>query len=151
MQVPPEVTELAIKLVQRYGIVREATPEFYTKALREAIEYRGCYLTFWNSVGMKCLVVYRTDRLPTDAECAPFVQECFAIACGPNGQTVEIGRTDFSRHFVEGEPLSVTSSIADQMADAMMNRADKKDEVEQFDFDETSTAKRMRKRRNGSS
>jgi hypothetical protein len=152
MQVPPEVTKLAHFLVQRYGIVREANSEFYTKALREAVEYRGCYFTFWNSVGMKCLVIYRLDRLPNDVECLPFVQECFSIACGPFGQTQEIGRTERSRHFVEGESLFVTDSIANNMGTALADNADKKDEVEQFDFDETSTAKRMMKgRRNGSS
>lgn len=145
MEVPPEVIELCDKLKFKYGVVREVTKEFYVKALREAEEYRGCYYTFWNWAGMRCLVVYRKDRLPLPDEFMPFLQECFE-----DGQIQELGMTAFSRHFVQGEPLYLTDSMAGSMGNMLANYADKKDEVEQFDLDQTSTGKRMLRRlRNG--
>jgi hypothetical protein len=145
MEVPPEVVELCWKIRNQWGTVREMDKSFYVRALTEAHEYNGCYYSYWSWRGMKTMVVYRKDRVPMPDEFLPFMQELFA-----DGTIQELMTTPFSRHFVQGEPLYIADSMAGSMGNLLADHADKKDEVEQFDFENTSTGKRLlRYLRNG--
>ena len=147
VEVSPEIRELCERLRWRYGILRSVTPEFYVKALKEAYEFQGLYVNFWNWAGLRYFHVARNDRLPTSEEFLPFLQELFE-----DGQIKTVGATKFSIDFAQGKPLFNEDNVSDSMAGAIMEMADRRDEVEQFDLDETSTGKRLIKHlRNGSS
>lgn len=147
MEVPPEVHDLCDKLKTQHGTMRAMDIRAYRKILEEAYEYHSCYYAYWQWEKMRCLVVYRKDRLPQPVEFMAFLQELFE-----DGQIQELAQSQYARHFVQGEPLYTVDSMSDTMGKALADYADKKDEVEQFDLDETSTGKRMlRHLRNGNS
>lgn len=144
MDVPPEIEEVAARIEQQNGHVRAMSTNIYKQFLEDAIEFRGCYFAFWIWQGIRCLVIYRTDRRPLNVEVWPFLQ-CLFPDPGPQspGVTEMAGGDPRVRNFMEGNGLFETESIADKMGTALAQHADDKDEVEQFDFDKTSTAKRL--------
>jgi len=99
---------------------------------------------------MATVCVYRVDRLPTDDEIIPIIQELFE-----DGEIHEVANSYNRREFIEelgkGSGLYVIDSVSEQMGKALADRADKKDEVELFDLDKTELARRYaRSIRNGS-
>lgn len=147
MDIPPEVQSFSDRLKYRYGAapLRHVNEEFYRRALEEALEFKGVFYTFFKWGDMKFFVAYRKDRSPNNDEVMPFLQTLFE-----DGTIQELLQTPFARHFVQGEQLYTTHSIAEQMGTALADYADRKDEVEQFDLEQTDTGRRlMRRQRNG--
>lgn len=148
MDVSPEVKEIAERIEQQHGRVRSMSTHTYKQFLDEAIEYHGCYFAFWIQEGLRCLTIFRLDRRPLNVEVWPFLQ-CLFPDPGPQspGITELAGSDPRVRNFMEGESLFKTGTMADLMGDSLAKHADETDAVEQFDFDQTTTARHMR--RNG--
>ena len=131
------------RLLNRYDVLRSPYPGFYAKALEEATLHNGCYLNFWRYRELRFFVIYRKDRKPEPEEFLPFLQTLFLDTDGYNGPILEVSRAPYSCEFVQGPDIYESRSIAEQMGDGLADYADKKDEVEQFDFDRTGTGKRL--------
>ena len=140
----PEQIEFADKLKKHPGNVPRMTARMLNDYLHNALSFNNCYFLFWTAGEAKFMVAYRQDRRPVNDEVLPFLQLLF-----DDGQIHEVGETPFSREFVQGS-YSTTLSAADQIADLMANTAEKDSNAEAFDFERTSTGKRMlRAKRNG--
>jgi len=143
MNITPEEQELSDKLLNRYPVLRQATPAFYVKAVQDAYEYHGCYLNFWRWGSMRYFIIYRTDRAPMPNEFLPFLQTLFVDTNENLIHEVANHKTNpFTMEFVQGN-IYETRTLADKMGDEIAEHADKADDIEQFDFDQTSTAKNM--------
>lgn len=144
MEISPEIQDISDRLMNQWGIMRRASPEFFVKAMQNAVEYRGCYLSFWRvldgSMSARYLIVARNDRKPNTDEALPFLQTMFEDG---NADILEVSQNNRTLEFVQSKTIYETQSLAEKMGDSLSDYADKKDEVEQFDFDKTSTAKRM--------
>jgi hypothetical protein len=145
MDITPEQQQLSEKLINRYPIMRAPTVAFFVRAMNDALEFHGCYLNFWRTHDMRYFIIYRVDRKPFPSEFLPFLQTLFVDTTENLIHEVSnIQKNPFGYEFVQGN-IYETRTLADKMGDDLTEHADKTDEVEQFDFDETSTAKRMMK------
>jgi len=137
MEVSPEQKRFARKLEMQHGYVRSLTKEMYVRFVADALEFQSAYWAFWRSDGMRFLHVHRLDRQPLPEEFLPIVQELFV-----DGQ-VHSGTGHNMVELMQGEALYSLGTIADNMGTALSDYADKKDEVEQFDFEWTALGKRL--------
>ena len=143
MDITPEQQQLSERLLSRYPIMRQATPAFFVRAYQDAFLFHGCYLNFWRTNDMRYFIIYRLDRKPVPSEFLPFLQTLFVDTTENLIHEVSnVQKNPFGYEFIQGN-IYETRTIADKMGDDIADSADKQDEIEQFDFEETSTAKRM--------
>lgn len=134
-----EHKDFAERLKASPGIVDSMDKRVLGQYLADAPSFHDCYYLFWrNDSGAKFLIAFRKDRLPVTEEILPIMELLF-----DDGQVHEVGQTKFSREFVQGSYIE--STAVDQIADLMANTAEYDSYSDLFDFDRTSTGKRMKK------
>src|SRR4030095_2605820 len=145
VDIPPEIVEFAEKLKNKYPLLRKADSRFVTRALQDALEYRGSYFAYWQTKKAKYLFVFRLDRQPNNVEVLPFLQELF-----DDGQIHE--QTGINhRAFFQGD-VYTTDSADIVIANAIADASEKDSYASEFDFNRTALGKKMsRERGNGQS
>jgi len=144
VEISDELKTLIEKVRKQWGVVRHLSPEFTTRALKQAIEYRDCYISFWRTPKTKYLLIYRVDRSPSDAEVIPWLQELFE-----DGQIHHAGSL-FCRAFFQGDVYTTENAI-EMMANSLANASEKDSNADAFDFSKTKLGKKLSHRVNGTS
>lgn len=144
MEVPPEVSEIAQRLLTKPPI-HDLTPTRVVSELSHAEVYHGCNIAFWRTEKSRYLYIYRLDRFPNNEEVMPWLQELFTDG---NIQEASDPKTPF-RAFFQGEVYEIGTAL-EMMADGVANAADKDNNADVFDFDKTELGKKLlRGNRNG--
>lgn len=142
-KIPPEIALKAIALKAKYGLVRDATPNFVNKVINEAERYEGCYLGYWQTDKARNLVIYRQDRPPNNIEVYPWIQACFPRI---DNEPLNEWAIHNYRFFFDGDVFT-ESNVADTIGDALTTAADKDSNSDAFDFSKTELGKKLE--RNG--
>jgi hypothetical protein len=127
VDIAPEIKMLCAELLSKPPLL-QLTPAAAVQELQNAVQYRNLNVCFIRLPKMRICIMFRLDRKPVDDEILPWLQELFE-----DGQIHEVTPLESVnyREFYQGEELySEPRSLADTMANGIVDYAELKDDIE---------------------